>query len=105
MKITDRNHNEISIEEIATKLENGQYGMLTFEKGYKIGGAHCSAFGLTLFPRETKIFVRNDKLIVTAYFREFMLPLQLRSGNDDRLVLVECELDPAKDFIQVGFVE
>lgn len=106
MNIMNRNNNNepISIEDVATKIENGHFGMLSFFNGYKINDIHCYAHGLTLFPKETKIFTRNEKIIVTAYFKEIMLPRELRTGDDERLVLVECELDP-HDKVLVSFSE
>jgi hypothetical protein len=79
-------------EEIQKQLDEGKAGFLSFRDGYIIEGARYYASGLTLFPNETKIFEREGKLIVTACFREYKLHRELRTGNDDNLIQVECEL-------------
>lgn len=95
---------QISVEEVQEKIDRGEFGMLSFLGGYYIDDTFCYAHALTLFPKETKIRAENGKVIVTAIFKEGMLPSKYCTNNPNRLVTVDVEIRNTDNII-VSFME
>lgn len=97
---------EWTVNEIQEFIQNNHHAMLHLS-GYHLDTeefyAHANA--LTLFENETEIFEENGKIVIPTYFREYKLPTKYRTGDDDRLVKVNCLINPEDEMLYITIVK
>lgn len=91
-----------SLEEIREILTGGKHSIFLVVLKYRINETPCIGSGLTLWDERHAPFLRDDKLVVSTYFRRAELGYSIEKGNPYDIIPVEVVIEPNEPILFIS---
>lgn len=95
---------EYTLNEINEILKGRKHSIFLLVLKYTINGFTCLGSGLTLWDETHAPVLRNDKLVVSTYFRRADLGSAAGEGDPEEPILVDVHIDPKDPILSLSIL-